>query len=77
MNVLWKRIKRWDATKEKKNGLYLSARTLLHALIGALIWFLIGQWFLEHPVWVICFIGYPAVLSGLFGGILYLYQHEF
>ena len=27
--------------------------------------------------WLFCFIGYPAVFMGLFGGGIYLYNHEF
>ncbi|MCD8146128.1 MAG: hypothetical protein LUD84_02415 [Clostridiales bacterium] len=57
--------------------LFLALNTLLWAVIGGgvclAVWAVLGQ-----PIqwgWLVCAAGYPAILIGLWGGVLYLYLH--
>lgn len=47
------------------------------ALLGAVFWLLTGSWFLSDKIWFICFSGYSAVFIGYFGGIIYLFAHDY
>lgn len=53
---------------------------LLHAfcaVVGALTWLAVGRFIFSGLPWLICFIGYPCIFIGFFGGILYIYQNKF
>ncbi|MCD7829227.1 MAG: hypothetical protein LUG58_02210 [Clostridiales bacterium] len=57
--------------------LFLVLNTLLWGIVGGgvclAVWAVLGQ-----PIqwgWLLCAIGYPAILVGLWGGVLYLYLH--
>ncbi|MCR5007291.1 MAG: hypothetical protein K6A76_01775 [Oribacterium sp.] len=77
MKKLWNAINRLETKKPMKNRLYLVTLTFLNIVIGGAIWILIGRLLLLGKEWLICFMGYPAVFIGFFGGVLYLYNHEF
>ena len=73
----------WNLLTEKKlpikarKRLFLAAVTLLYALIGCLLWLLIGnRMFPGRKDWMLCFIGLPAFFPGFLMGILYIYNHE-
>ena len=90
MKRLWNVINEMKIKKEIKNKLYLGVLiainivkimlfdyTAFGTFLGAGLWLLIGRIFLPGTEWLICFMGYPAIFIGFFGGILYLYNHEF
>lgn len=77
MKQLWNVINGFDARKDVKARLFLWLLFVANILIGAGLWILIGRLFLPEIKWLICFMGYPAMFIGLFGGLIYLYNHEF
>ncbi len=77
MKALWTYINGLKTMKSRKNRLYVTSLVLINTLIGAAAWLLLGRLFLPAIEWLLCFMGYPAVLVGLFGGLMYLYNHEF
>lgn len=77
MKTLWTFINGFEIKISRKNGLYLVILILVNLLIGGLLWGLIGRHFLPGVDWLICFMGYPAVLVGFMGGTFYLFSHEF
>jgi len=77
MKQLWNVINGFDARKDAKARLFLWLLVFANILIGVILWLLIGRIFLPGIEWLICFMGYPAMFIGLFGGLIYLYNHEF
>ncbi len=77
MKRIWSAINALKLQIVLKNILYLGLLVLLHGCIGGAVWGLIGRFFLPEIEWLICFVGYPAMFGGFFGGVLYLYNHEF
>ena len=77
MKRLWNVINEMKMKKVAKIKLYLGALILINIVIGGAIWLTIGRIILPGIDWLLCFMGYPAIFMGLFGGILYLYNHEF
>lgn len=77
MKRLWNVINEMKVKKVMKNKLYLGAMIFINIVIGAAIWLTLGRMILPGIDWLLCFMGYPAIFAGFFGGILYLYNHEF
>lgn len=77
MKMIWKWINSLKIMKNNKTRLFLWIQILINLAIGAALWLIVGRHFFPGIDWLICFMGYPAVFIGLFGGILYLYNHEF
>ena len=77
MKQLWNVINGLEARKDVKAKVFLWLLAVANILIGAGLWLLIGRIFLPGTEWLICFMGCPAIFIGFFGGILYLYNHEF
>ena len=77
MKQLWNVINGLEARKDVKAKVFLWLLAVANILIGAGLWLLIGRIFLPGIEWLICFMGYPAMFIGLFGGLIYLYNHEF
>lgn len=77
MKRLWNIINEMKMKRAAKNKLYLGALILINIVIGGAIWLTLGRIILPGVDWLICFMGYPAVFVGFFGGMLYLYNHDF
>jgi len=77
MRKLWTIINELKIKKMMKNKLYMGLMILINIIIGGLIWLVLGRHILPGVDWLLCFMGYPAIFVGFFGGILYLYNHEF
>ena len=77
MKASWEIVNRIQCGRDAKNAMFLCLRILFYAVIGALTWFVIGRRVLPGVDWLICFIGYPALLAGFVAGVIYLYSHEF
>lgn len=46
-------------------------------MVGVVVWMVLGKLLFPGVLWMMCFIGYPGIFAGFFGGIIYLYNHEF
>lgn len=77
MKKLWNFVNELDVKRDVKTGLFLWILIIANICIGAVSWLLFGRILLPEIVWLLCFIGYPAIFVGFFGGILYIYYHEF
>lgn len=77
MKRLWNVVNGLDSRSDVKTKIFLWIWVLANIGIGAGIWLLFGRLFLPEIEWLFCFMGYPAIFIGFFGGILYLYNHEF
>ncbi|MGN0312256.1 MAG: hypothetical protein ACI4CC_05715 [Lachnospiraceae bacterium] len=73
-NRLWNYMneKAWSMRRKQKS--FLACYMLFCALCGAVVYFLLGQWFLPATVWMVCFIGYPCFIFGFLDGMIYLYN---
>ena len=77
MSKIWSFVNDLKVKKNHKIKMFIWLTTILYGLTGALIWGLIGRLILPEITWLFCFIGYPAVFMGWFGGGIYLCNHEF
>ncbi|MGN0318412.1 MAG: hypothetical protein ACI4E1_10835 [Lachnospira sp.] len=73
---IWNIIDKKNCGKRAKEKLFLFCTCALFALIGASIWFVAGQWVLRDFLWLLCFAGYPCVIIGFIGGIVFLWRKE-
>lgn len=62
---------------KNKQRAFVFASVLVFLLIGAAAWAVLGQFILPGLDWLLVFMGYPAMLGGFFGGMIYLYNHDF
>lgn len=76
MNTLWTLIdeKKWKP--ETKYAVILSILGTLFGLVGFLVWLIIKNWAFSTPDWMLCFIGYPVLLSWYIV-VFYSCGHEF
>lgn len=77
MGAIWNIINNFNIKGSAKSKLFIMLMIIICGIAGGIVWAVIGRAFLPEIYWGLCFAGYPAVLGGLFGGILYLYNHEF
>lgn len=77
MKRLWNIVNNFKTKSSIKIKLFLWLLVAANTVIGVALWLLIGRIFLPGIDWLMCFMGYPAIFVGMFGGILYLYNHEF
>ncbi|MDO4490375.1 MAG: hypothetical protein Q4B85_04870 [Lachnospiraceae bacterium] len=74
MNKIWCRVNKKNMNRDKRIGLFLLMTVLLSALAGAIVWLAAGRLLLSGGWGLLCFVGYPAVFIGFFGGLLFLYN---
>lgn len=77
MKTLWNMVNQIDVKNTWKNNLFLVLFILINMVLGACAWLLLGRLILPGTDWLLCFMGYPAVFVGLFGGVIYLYRNQF
>ena len=77
MKRVWNVINKLIVSINVKNKLFLTSMVVLNIIIGALAWLTIGRLIFPEIVWLLFFMAYPAMLVGFFGGIVYLYNHDF
>ena len=77
MKTLWNMVHQIDVKNTWKNNLFLVLFILINMVLGACAWLLLGRLILPGTDWLLCFMGYPAVFVGLFGGVIYLYRNQF
>lgn len=76
MRWLWMFIerKKWrSATKYKFAFLVVGT---IFSIVGLIAWLIIRNWALSAWNWMVCFIGYPVIISWLVV-FLYAYKHDF
>ncbi len=76
MKKLWNHIdeKRWS--REAKYRVALLIAGILFGAAGFILWLLIRPWALATRDWMLCFIGYPVILSWVLV-FLYACRHDF
>lgn len=72
--MLWNAVKKIN-TRVDRRRLFILISVLLNAILGLILWLIIGRIYLPQIEWMVCFVGYPAVLAGYIGGITYLYRN--
>ena len=77
MKSLWNMVNQIDVKNTWKNNLFLVLFILINMVLGACAWLLLGRLILPGTDWLLCFMGYPAIFVGLFGGVIYLYRNQF
>lgn len=77
MKKLWTIVNSLNIDADHKNTVYLLVLILVNAALGAALWGLAGRLLFPGIELLICFMSYPGIFLGLFGGILYLFKHEF
>ena len=77
MKTLWNMVNQIHIKNTWKNNLFLVLFILINMVLGACAWLLLGRLILPGTDWLLCFMGYPAVFVGLFGGVIYLYRNQF
>ena len=77
MKTLWNMVNQIHIKNTWKNNLFLVLFILINMVMGACAWLLLGRLILPGTDWLLCFMGYPAVFVGLFGGVIYLYRNQF
>ncbi|MDD6311374.1 MAG: hypothetical protein PUB09_05550 [Firmicutes bacterium] len=77
MRKVWMSIDKLDWKVRNKNTLFIWILILISSVCGGLTWAALGRFVLPETIWILCFMGYPAVFVGVFGGVLYLWRHDF
>ena len=77
MKTLWNMVNQIHIKNTWKNNLFLVLFILINMVLGACAWLLLGRLILPGTDWLLCFMGYPAIFVGLFGGVIYLYRNQF
>ena len=77
MKAVWLLLNQLPVCADVKSRLFISTTTLFFAITGLVCWLLFGHLLAGGLGSLLCFIGYPAVCAGLFGGIFYLFNHAF
>lgn len=76
MKTLWTYIDSKDWQAESKYRFTLTILGILFALAGLILWLIIRPWILSTLDWMLCFIGYPIVISW-FVVVIYSFRHDF
>lgn len=72
---IWNMINKLSFERKIKHSLFLVTTIVIFALLGTLMWFLFGRRiFGDNIHWLICFIGYPALILGYFLAVLALFK---
>ena len=77
MKTLWNMVNQIHIKNTWKNNLFLVLFILINMVLGACAWLLLGRLILPGTDWLLCFMGYPAIFVGLFGGVIYLYRNQY
>ncbi|MCR4834381.1 MAG: hypothetical protein K5900_12470 [Butyrivibrio sp.] len=77
MRKLWNVLNKLDIKYDVKTAIFLCVSVAVNLGIGAGLWLLFGRIFFPGIEWLFCFMGYPAIFIGFFGGVIYLCNHEF
>jgi len=76
LNKIWTYIEKQKWQAETKYRIALLIFGTLYALIGFSVWLIIRNWTLSTWDWMICFVGYPVIIS-LIVVFLYSCNHDF
>lgn len=76
MNGLWTYIDNKNWTVKTKYLAILSILSAISGIIGIIIWLIVRIRFFSTPDWIICFIGYPIIISWIVV-IIYSCRHDF
>ena len=76
MKFLWNWLDQRNWRASAKYRMALLVLSVLFGLGGALVWAIVQLWTLKTVDWLICFVGYPVVISWWLG-IVYAYNHSF
>ena len=77
MKTLWNMVNQIHIKNTWKYNLFLPLFIFINLVLGACAWLLLGRLILPGTDWLLCFMGYPAIFVGLFGGVIYLYRNQF
>ncbi len=77
MRKLWNVLNGLDIKNDVKTAIFLCVSVAVNLGIGAGLWLLFGRIIFPEIEWLFCFMGYPAIFIGFFGGVIYLYNHDF
>lgn len=77
MLKMWNVLNRANLRKNTKSFLFVSYNFVVAAMVGVVVWMVLGKLLFPGVLWMLCFIGYPGIFAGFFGGIIYLYNNEF
>lgn len=77
MKTLWNMVNQIHIKNTWKYNLFLLLFIIINLVLGACAWLLLGRLILPGTDWLLCFMGYPAIFVGLFGGVIYLYRNQF
>ncbi len=77
MKKTWNMVNLINTKTVTKNMLFILLMMILFGMVGGLLWAVIGRLFLPGLSWLFCFAGYPMIFGGIFGSVVYLYNHDF
>ena len=78
MKALWKLTCRLTGQKslEAREKCFLLLNCTGSGMVGLVTWLIVRIFALHTPDWMVCFIGYPVMFHGFFGGLMYLMHIE-
>ncbi|MBE5826470.1 MAG: hypothetical protein E7307_07520 [Butyrivibrio sp.] len=77
MKRLWNVVNGLAVKRNVKIIVFLLIFVAVNICIGMGLWLLFGRILFPGLEWLFCFMGYPAIFVGFFGGVIYIYKHEF
>lgn len=76
MKLVWNMVNKLDINIRWKRYLFLFCFSLICAASGLVFWLFAGRVIWSDVQWMLCFLGYPMVYIGFYGGYLYLAYHD-
>lgn len=76
MKLVWNMVNKLDINIRWKRYLFLFCFSLICAATGLVLWLFAGRAIWSDVQWMLCFLGYPMVYIGFYGGYLYLAYHD-
>lgn len=76
MKYIWNKIedKKWKAATKYRAFLWVLG--IISGAIGLILWGFVQIWTLKTLDWMVCFVGYPVIISW-FVVLLYSCNHDF
>ena len=76
MGIVWNILSEKICEKNILMKLFLTVNVLIWSAIGYLLWFSVHYFALNSIDWALCFAGYPGILIGFIGGVIYLWNRN-
>lgn len=74
---MWNWLSGFNFKKKTRVWTFIMLNIVYNGFLGYIAWLIIGRQLFDNNLnWMLCFIGYPALLIGFISGILHVFKYE-